>query len=113
MPTHPTRIDHDVYEAARAEDGSASERINRWARIGRELEATGSGAVVARVLAGNGSYDALAGREQAMVRAAWNERIAGAIASLDLEQELTAAGIWGLWGSTAGEGGIRSSAAEA
>ncbi|MEA5454725.1 hypothetical protein SPF06_08330 [Sinomonas sp. JGH33] len=92
MPTHPTRIDHDVYEAAKAEGGSAAERINRWARIGRELEATSSGSAVARVLAGNGSYDALAEREQAVVRAAWDERIASALASLNFEPELLAAG---------------------
>ena len=92
LPSHPTRIDHDVYEAAKVGGGSAAERINRWARIGRELEATGSGSAVARVLAGNGSYDALAEREQAMVRAAWEERIEAAIESLDFEQELLAAG---------------------
>lgn len=103
-PTHPTRIDHDVYEAARVEGGSAAERINRWARIGRELEASASGSAVARVLAGNGSYDALAGREQAIVRAAWDERIAAAVASLDLERELLAAG--GEWAEADDEGNL-------
>ena len=88
LPSHPTRIDHDVYEAAKVGGGSAAERINRWARIGRELEATSSGSAVARVLAGNGSYDALAEREQAMVRAAWDERVEAALASLDFSQEL-------------------------
>ena len=92
MPSHPTRIDHDVYEAAKVGGGSAAERINRWARIGRELEATSSGSTVARVIAGNGSYDALAEREQSMVRAAWDERIEAAIASLNLEHDLIAAG---------------------
>ena len=92
LPSHPTRIDHDVYEAAKVGGGSAAERINRWARIGRELEATSSGSAVARVLAGNGSYDALAEREQAMVRAAWDERIEAVVASLDFEQELQADG---------------------
>ncbi len=47
---------------------------------------------VARVLAGNGSYDALAEREQALVRAAWEERIEAAIESLDFEQDLLGAG---------------------
>lgn len=103
-PTHPTRIDHDVYEAARLEGGSTTERINRWARIGRELEATGSGSAVARVLAGNGSYDALAEREQAIVRAAWDERIAAAIASLNFEKELLAAG--DAWAEADDEGNL-------
>jgi hypothetical protein len=104
MPTHPTRIDHDVYEAAKVEGGSAAERINRWARIGRELEATSSGSTVARVLAGNGSYDALAEREQAIVRAAWEERIGEAIAALNFEKELIDAG--GEWAEADDEGNL-------
>lgn len=91
-PTHPTRIDHDLFEAARAEGGSAAERINRWARIGRELEATCSGATVARVLAGQDSYDSLTEREQAVVRAKWEERIATTLSTLNFEDELLAAG---------------------
>ena len=104
LPSHPTRIDHDVYEAAKLGGGSAAERINRWARIGRELEATSSGSQVARVLAGNGSYDALAEREQAMVRAAWDERIEAAIDSLNFEQDLLAAGA--AWAEADEEGNL-------
>lgn len=48
--------------------------------------------MVARVLAGQDSYDSLAEREQAVVRTAWDERIASTISSLNLESELLAAG---------------------
>jgi len=93
-----------VYEAAKVGGGSAAERINRWARIGRELEATSRGSAVARVLAGNGSYDALAEREQAIVRAAWEARIEATLASLNFEQELRAGGA--AWAEADDEGNL-------
>lgn len=92
--THPTRIDHDLYESAKARPGSASERINLWARIGRELEASPgvSQRDIARVLAGDGSYDDLSEREQAVVRAVWEEHITSRRESLNFEEEFIAAG---------------------
>lgn len=47
---------------------------------------------VERVLSGDGSYDALSEREQAVVRAEWDERIADRRAALNLAAEFTAAG---------------------
>lgn len=97
MATMPTRIDSDLFDAARsageASSRSAAQQLNHWASIGRALEASGtlSHRDIERVLAGDGSYDALAEREQAVVRAAWDERIADGIAGLNFEQELTAA----------------------
>lgn len=44
------------------------------------------------MLAGNGSYDLLQEREQAIVRAAWDERISAGVASLNFEADFTAAG---------------------
>ncbi len=73
---------------------SAAQQINHWARIGRELEASGkvSQRDIEAVLAGDGSYDALAGREQAVVRATWDEQAARGIAALDVAAEFAAAG---------------------
>ena len=98
VSTMPTRIDRELFEAARAagetSSRSAAQQLNHWASIGRALEASGSLShrEIQRVLAGDDSYDALAEREQAVVRAAWDERIAAGIAGLDLEAELEAAG---------------------
>ncbi len=98
MATMPTRIDSDLFDAARsageASSRSATQQLNHWASIGRALEASGTlkQRDIERVLAGDGSYDALAEREQAVVRAAWDERITEDIAGLNFEQEFTAAG---------------------
>jgi hypothetical protein len=99
--TMPTRVDGDLFDAAKSvaavNSRSAAQQINHWARIGREFEASGqvSQRDVERVLAGDGSYDELSERAQAVVRADWDEQIAERIAGLDLEAELTDAGdIW-------------------
>ncbi|MFA4929733.1 MAG: hypothetical protein WC558_14540 [Patulibacter sp.] len=47
---------------------------------------------IERVLAGDGSYDSLAEREQAVVRSTWDERIAYGISGLDFEAEFAAVG---------------------
>jgi len=94
----PTRIDEDLFAAAKSAgevlSRSAAQQINHWARIGRELEA--SQAVSARdivaVLAGRASYDDLGAREQAVVRAEWDERITELRTGLNFEVELTAVG---------------------
>lgn len=94
----PTRVDQDLFaaakSAARANSRSAAQQINHWARIGRELEASAgvSQRDIERVLAGNGSYDELSERAQAVVRAAWDERVSERRASLNFEEEFTAAG---------------------
>lgn len=51
------------------------------------------GPTVARVLAGEGSYDALCGADQAIVRDAWVERIAALRESLDYEAEFRESGL--------------------
>ncbi|HQR80242.1 MAG TPA: hypothetical protein PLT68_08490 [Actinomycetota bacterium] len=94
----PTRIDEDLFAAAKSAgeiwSRSAAQQINHWARIGRELEA--SRAVSARdiveVLAGRASYDDIGAREQAVVRAAWDERMTELRTGLNLADEFTAAG---------------------
>ena len=94
----PTRVDGDLFDAAKSlgavNSRSAAQQINHWARIGREFEASGrvSQRDVERVLAGDGSYDELSEREQAIVRASWDEQIAARIASLDLAEEFSGAG---------------------
>lgn len=92
------RIDRDLFSHAqvsgRASSRSAAQQIDHWARIGRELESAPavSKRDIERVLAGDGSYDELSEREQAMVRATWDQRIEERIAALDLEAEFTAEG---------------------
>ena len=94
----PTRIDEDLFAAAKSAgellSRSAAQQINHWARIGRELEA--SQAVSARdigdVLAGRASYDDLSAREQAVVRAEWDERMTALRTGLNFDDEFSAAG---------------------
>ena len=94
----PTRVDGDLFDAAKSlgavNSRSAAQQINHWARIGREFEASGrvSQRDIERVLAGDGSYDVLGEREQAIVRADWDEQVAARISTLDLEAEFTDAG---------------------
>ncbi|MGH8480942.1 MAG: TA system antitoxin ParD family protein [Nevskiaceae bacterium] len=73
---------------------SVPEQIAHWARIGRELERSPevSVAQVRKVLEGAAQYDALPAREQALVRAAWLERMQALGAALDLEREFAASG---------------------
>jgi hypothetical protein len=98
MKTMPTRIDGQLFDAARAagdlHSRSAAQQLDHWARIGRELEA--SPAVthdsIARVLAGKASYDELPDRAQAVVRAEWDELITATIAGLNFEDRLQKSG---------------------
>ena len=95
----PTRIDDDLFAAAKAAGAllsrSAAQQVNHWARIGRQLEASASVSSrdIARVLAGEQSYDELPVREQALVRATWDERIAAARVVLDFTAEPAASGV--------------------
>ena len=90
MASPPTRIDSDIYEAARTHgqlvNRSAAQQLAHWARIGRQLELSPSVSVadVVRVLAGQADYDDLDGQQQAVVRAAWAERVEEQAAGLDL-----------------------------
>lgn len=98
MSSPPTRLPDDLYEAAKREakasSRSTAQQIAHWARIGREFEAAAgvSHRDVQRVLAGESAYTGLNEREQAVVRAEWDERIAEGVAALDFEAEFTAAG---------------------
>jgi hypothetical protein len=98
MSRPPTRLPDDLYDAAKsaasASSRSTAQQIAYWARIGREFEASPgvSHRDIERVLAGDGSYDTLREREQAIVRAEWDTRAAYRRASLNFEDEFTAAG---------------------
>lgn len=98
MATMPTRVDGDLFDAARsageAHSRSAAQQLSHWARLGRALESSGGlrHRDIERVLAGSGSYDALGEREQAVVRTTWDERVDAGIAGLNFEAELAAAG---------------------
>lgn len=94
----PTRVDQELFEAAKAagqvHSRSAAQQLAHWARIGRQLEASPDVThdQVARVLAGDTSYDALAANTQAVVRSSWDQRIAERVAEMDFEERLNAAG---------------------
>lgn len=113
MATAPTRIDGDLFAAAQASGAlhsrSAAQQVNHWARIGRELEASAnvSQRDIELVLAGDGRYDELAEREQAVVRGVWDERILERLASLDLRGELAADG--GTWAESDADGRVTRS----
>src|SRR4051794_21564403 len=98
MATMPTRIDQTLFEAAKAagelHSRSAAQQLDHWARVGRELEASPAVThdAIARVLAGQASYDTLGDQGQAFVRVAWNDQIAERTAALDLTDRLHAAG---------------------
>jgi hypothetical protein len=98
MTTMPTRVDGDLFDAAKSvgavNSRSAAQQISHWARIGREFEASGRISLrdIERVLAGQASYDDIGEPAQAVVRATWDQRIAERIASLDFEDEFTQMG---------------------
>lgn len=91
--TSPIRIDDDLYASAKivgpVMSRSAAQQIAHWARIGREVEATGSIShqAVADMLSKGRTYDSLNAYEQAIVRAEWTERMDARRRALDLAQE--------------------------
>ena len=93
--TSPTRIDDELYASAKIVgplmNRGAAQQIAHWARIGREIEASGevSQREIAVVLAGRRDYDTLTTREQAVVRAEWKERMDARRAELDLAREFS------------------------
>lgn len=96
--TPPTRLPSDIYDPAVAESRAASrtvpQQIAHWARIGRELERSPqvNHRAVAQVLAGDGSYDLLGEREQAVVRGTWSERITALRDGLNYEADFAVTG---------------------
>ena len=96
--TSPARIDDDLYASAKLvgeiQSRSASQQVAHWARIGRELEASSDIAVrdVADVLSGAVEYDTLDSKAQAVVRAAWTERMQDARRSLNFSREFDGVG---------------------
>lgn len=98
MATMPTRIDGELFEAAKAagrvHSRSAAQQLDHWARIGRELEASPAVTLddVDRVLTGRASYDEVGERAQAVVRATWDDEVAARLGGLDLAERLRATG---------------------
>lgn len=97
--TMPLRIDTTLVEAAKTagerQHRTATQQVTHWARLGRELEASRSlsHSAVADVLAGRQSYDELtAPEDQAIVRAAWTERIEDLRVNLNLADTFAAQG---------------------
>ena len=99
MPsTMPLRVGDDLLAsaklAAEASGRSAAQQIGYWAKLGRELERSGSVSVreVAEVLAGARSYDDLGPKAQAAVRAEWDARIEARREALNLADRFVAEG---------------------
>jgi hypothetical protein len=80
--------------AADAAGRSAAQQIGYWAKLGRELERSGSVSVreIAEVLAGARSYDDLDPKAQAIVRAEWDARVEARRAALNLAEVFTGEG---------------------
>lgn len=97
--TVPTRIDGELHSSAAlvgdVMSRSATQQLNHWARIGREIEAAASVSQheVAEVLSGRREYDRLNADEQAVVRAEWAERLNARIDALDLGSEFAREGL--------------------
>lgn len=119
MPSMPTRIETELFEAAQSAGAvvsrSATQQINYWARIGREFESARgvSQRDIAAVLAGRRRYDGLGALEQAVVRAEWDERITEARESLNLAAEFEAAGETWVEADSAGRTVTRSPSSKA
>lgn len=99
MPsTMPLRVGDDLLASAKlaadATGRSAAQQIGYWAKLGRELERSGSVSVreVAEVLAGARSYDDLDAKSQAAVRAEWDARIEARREALNLAERFVAEG---------------------
>ena len=98
MSSSPVRIEAEIFEAAKlvgeTMSRSAAQQLAHWARIGREVEASGtiSQREIGLALAGRRSYDTLSSDEQAIVRAEWAERISARRAGLDLATRFAAEG---------------------
>lgn len=99
MPsTMPLRVGDDLLASAKlaadASGRSAAQQIGYWARLGRELERSGSVSVreMAEVLAGSRSYDDLDPKAQATVRAEWDARIEARREALNLADRFAAEG---------------------
>lgn len=99
MPsTMPLRVGDDLLASAKvaAETAgrSTAQQIGYWAKLGRELERSGSVSVreIAEVLAGARSYDDLDPKAQAKVRGECDERIDARRASLNLAERFRADG---------------------
>ena len=99
MPsTMPLRVGDDLLASAKlaadATGRSAAQQIGYWAKLGRELERSGSVSVreIAEVLAGSRSYDALDPKAQATVRAEWDARVEARRAALNLAERFAAEG---------------------
>ena len=94
----PIRIDAQLYaeagDSAKLHSRSKAQQLAHWARIGRELESSPSVSVrdVEAVLAKERSYDDLGLKEQAIVRAAWSQRLENRREQLNLEQEFASEG---------------------
>lgn len=110
MSSVPTRIPEDLFALAAVAgeqmSRSAAQQLAHWARIGRSLEDSPeiSTSEIRAVLDGRARYDDLPAREQAVVRATWDERIAATVEQLDFAAEFTAQGR--SWSEAAPDGAL-------
>lgn len=99
MKTMPTRIDGELFEAAKAagevHSRSAAQQLHHWAKIGREFESSPgtTHTEIERVLTGQTPYDDVSGAAQAAVRVAWDEQTADEADGFDLTPDLAALGL--------------------
>ncbi|MBG0738896.1 hypothetical protein IV500_05600 [Paeniglutamicibacter antarcticus] len=98
MKTKPTRIDGELFAAAKVageiQSRSAAQQLDHWARIGRELEAPPmiTHRAIVKVLTGQASDDSRPDSAQAVIRVAWSGQISAKITGLNFEDHLQEAG---------------------
>jgi hypothetical protein len=111
----PLRVGDDLLASAKlaadATGRSAAQQIGYWAKLGRELERSGSVSVreIAEVLAGARPYDDLDPKAQALVRAEWDARIEARRTALNLAERFTVEGR--SWVEAGPDGTVRRPAA--
>lgn len=92
----PIRVDKELADSARevapTMSRSVAQQISHWARLGRELERSPelNIAAIQAVLSGQGDFDALPPKEQAVVRAQWQSRMNAILGSLRLDKAFRA-----------------------
>lgn len=96
--SQPVRLDPEITAFAKAVadrmSRSVAEQLSHWARIGREIELSPDVSVRAlrQVLSGQADYGALPAKEQAVVRAAWAQRMEELRGALRLDEEFKMSG---------------------
>lgn len=98
MGSEAVEVDAALVEEARRAGAvagrSTASQLARWARLGRAVEASGTGTnPIAQVLDLGADFDDLSDEDQATVAAVWSHRMDGRLRSLDMAARSEKAGV--------------------